>query len=72
VEPFADPAAQTAPAHHALGNHPVDGAVVIAQFAQGIARMFADPGSRSANCGLVDFETGCGLGLPNPPDLRLI
>src|SRR6185295_13362457 len=59
-------------AHAALGDHLVDGAVVVTQLAQHVARVLADAGSRPADRGLVDLKAGRRLRLPHPPDLRLI
>src|SRR5207245_11451366 len=59
-------------AYSTFGDHLVDGAVVITQFAQHIARVLTDPGRRSADCSLTDFEAGRGLALPPSPDLRLL
>src|SRR5262245_15714984 len=59
-------------AHAALGDHLVDGAIVVTQLPQYVARVLADPGSRPADRGRIDLKAGRRLRLPHPPDLRLI
>src|SRR5437899_3693040 len=59
-------------AHAALGDHFVDGAIVVTQFPQDVARVLADPGSRPADRGLIYLKAGRRFRLPHQPDFRLI
>src|SRR4029078_9950917 len=59
-------------ADRTFSDHLVDGAVVIAQFAQYLARMLPDTGRRPADRSPIDLEAGARLGLPHPSNHRLV